>query len=169
MCTLSVTICEQEIPVTIGVFDLLGCTHNVLKCVVLCLHQVLVSGFFRHYKKRGDSVMPFAHHIGFVTNKITLPLFSICYAHQVRFMLQFALLSSDISAIETVLIKLLIFWPCDWMDLLFGSIYFFLKSISLNTYQVSPYFTQLWIHKGLLLLYYCSQDVENKLDSGYIW
>ena len=35
--------------VTIDVFDLLSCTHNVLRCDTMCLQQFLVNGFFGHY------------------------------------------------------------------------------------------------------------------------
>ena len=45
-----VTICEEEIykNSNVGVSDLLGCTHNVLKCTMLA--GMLVSDVFGHYK-----------------------------------------------------------------------------------------------------------------------
>ena len=36
--------------VAVGVFEMLGCTHCALKCSVLYLQQVLVSGFFGYSK-----------------------------------------------------------------------------------------------------------------------
>ena len=39
-----VVICEQHMSnnIQIGVSDLLGCTHNVLKCSAVCLQLMLV-------------------------------------------------------------------------------------------------------------------------------